>query len=76
MLPGVLELLELLSELELELPELALPGELELPWLELAPVSLTDRTAKSIFPEPALMMQSLIVPIDWPDDPVTCAPVN
>ncbi len=56
---------EALEELEAELEEL--------PWLEL---EFNASTAKSIRPELAFTIQSLMVPNCWPEEPVTCAPVN
>jgi hypothetical protein len=73
--PTALLLPELLVSEEVPVEELVPLGLVAAPVL-LAPEELNDRTAKSMRPEPGLMMTSLIEPIWLPELPVTCAPVN
>lgn len=73
--PTALLLLELLVSDEVAVEEL-LPLGLVAPPVLPAPDELNEITAKSIRPEPGLRMTSLIVPIWFPELPVTCAPVN
>ena len=81
--PRLLPLVVVVPPTALLLPELLVSEEVEEPVEELVPLGLVappvlpapdelkDRTAKSIRPEPGLMITSLIVPIWLPELPVT-----
>src|SRR5690349_13686271 len=61
------------AEVVEEVPSVPLEGALELAALV---EPLSEITAKSTLPEFGLMMSSLIVPIDSPDEDFTCALVS
>ena len=73
--PTALLLTALLVSAEVPLDEL-LPLGVVAPPVPPAPEELNDRTAKSIRPEPGLMIRSLIVPTWLPQLLVTWTPVN
>jgi hypothetical protein len=73
--PTPLLLPELAGSEEMPLEEL-LPLGLVAPPTPPAPEELNERAAKSIRPEPGLMMTSLIVPIWLPELLVICAPIS